>query len=56
MLGREKFLELIASHIKKYGYHITVVKQSELPRFAYSIGLKNIFGFELIFARSKNSI
>lgn len=50
MLGREKFLKLIQSNIETYGYHITIVSMSELPRFAYSIGLKDILGFELILA------
>ena len=50
MLGRENFLKLIQSNIEIHGYHITIVSMSELPRFAYSIGLKDILGFELIFA------
>jgi hypothetical protein len=52
MLGREKFLKLIESNIDKYGYHITIVSMSELPRFAYSIGLKDVLGFEVILAGS----
>jgi hypothetical protein len=47
---RQKFLHLIQSNIDKYGFHITIVDGMIEPRFAYSIGLKESFNFELIFA------
>jgi hypothetical protein len=50
MFGREKFLQLIESNIAKYGYHVTIVSESVLPRFSYSIGLNDTLGFELILA------
>jgi hypothetical protein len=47
---RQKFLLLIESHINNYGFHITIVNNIIEPRFAYSIGLREKFNFELIFA------
>lgn len=44
------FLDKIHSNIQKLGIHITSVKQGVLPRFTYSIGLKEKLGYELIFA------
>ena len=50
METREQFLNEIQSNIKRYGYHVTIVNGKLEPRYAYSIGLKNIIGKELIFA------
>jgi hypothetical protein len=50
MLDKKKFLELIQSNIDKYEFHITTVNSPAEPRYAYTIGLSDLFGFELIFA------
>jgi len=44
-------MDLINSNIQKYGCHIYMVKSgSSLPRFSYSIGLKDILGLDLVLA------
>ncbi len=50
MPQKSLYLNLIQSNIDEYGYHITVVMSKLDPRYAYTIGLTNLFGFELIFA------
>jgi hypothetical protein len=50
MYTRDQFLKLIDTHIKEYGYHITVVTSCPDPRYAYSIGLSDLVNFEIIFA------
>jgi len=45
---REQWLELVGQNIERHGYHVTVVQQSEVPRFAYTIGLRDSLGFELV--------
>ncbi len=50
MSEKNSFLKLINKNISEYGYHITVVSSCCTPRYAYSIGLKEMFGFELVFA------
>ena len=45
-----EFLQKIEENIKKYGYHITLVRDGQNPNFSYTIGLKEVFGFELIIA------
>lgn len=45
-----KFKEIIKNNINKYGYHISVVTSDIQPRYAYTIGLNERLGFELIFA------
>lgn len=47
---RGKFLELIASNIEKYGWHVYVVQQGNCPRYIYTIGLTKKIGFEIIMA------
>jgi hypothetical protein len=42
------------SNIDNRNFHITVVQQSEKPRFAYTIGNRERLRFELIFARDIN--
>jgi hypothetical protein len=43
--------ELILSNIKKNGHHLYVVSgKSPLPRYAYTIGLYNQVGFEIMLA------
>jgi hypothetical protein len=50
MNNKDQFLALIQSNVDKYGYHVTIVYSELEPRYAYTIGLTKIFGFELIFA------
>lgn len=45
-------LETIRRNIKEYGHHIYVVANAPIPRFAYSIGLHESLGFELVMAGS----
>lgn len=40
----------IATDIADFGHHVTVVAQSCIPRFAYTIGLSDKIGSELVFA------
>ncbi len=47
---KSPFLELIRANIEKYGYQITLVTGGEVPRFAYTIGISQKIGAELIFA------
>ncbi|AXT61699.1 DUF4262 domain-containing protein [Aquimarina sp. AD10] len=49
-MRKESFLKEIESNINKYGYHITMVSKGLNPRFAYTIGLVDKFGFEITFA------
>jgi hypothetical protein len=51
MLDSKAFLERIKSHINAHGYHVTtVLGGGPSPRFTYTIGLHEKFGFELAFA------
>jgi len=50
MIERKDFLRRIQSNIDEYGYHVTLVTGMGSPRFAYTIGCKEILGSELIFA------
>jgi hypothetical protein len=47
---RQAILEQIKSSIDLDGFHVRVVEGGPLPRFAYTIGLYERFGFELVFA------
>jgi hypothetical protein len=50
-LDRKSALKLIRKNIDQYGHHIYIVQgKSALPRFAYSIGLTERIGVELILA------
>ena len=42
------YKEVITNNIKSHGWHIYVVQQGECPRYAYTIGLTNRVGFELV--------
>ncbi len=44
------FKELIKDNINKHGYHITIVTDGAEPRYAYTVGVSEKIGFELIFA------
>lgn len=56
MNKKQEFFELIEKNIKKYGYHITFVKGGQNPPFAYTIGLYEKLGFELVVAGDFHSI
>jgi len=45
---RASALERIASNIREYGYHAYHVSGGPLPRFAYTIGLRESMGAELL--------
>lgn len=47
---RELILDRIKLSISRHGYHVTIVQGGPSPRFAYTIGLHEKFGFELVFA------
>lgn len=47
---KNKYLQKIASNISTYGHHIQVIQGGPLPRFAYTVGLNEKYGLELIFA------
>jgi hypothetical protein len=47
---RHNVLETIRSNINTHGFHVTVVQGGPLPRFAYTIGLHEKVGLELVFA------
>lgn len=49
-MERKELLQLIRNNIKQNGYHITFVRDGQNPNFSYTIGLKEVFGFELIIA------
>ncbi|MBO9202785.1 MULTISPECIES: DUF4262 domain-containing protein [Niastella] len=50
MNKKQDFKEIIQSNINQYGYHITVVRSGSQPRYAYTIGLRELLNFELVFA------
>ncbi|MBA9077096.1 DUF4262 domain-containing protein [Rufibacter quisquiliarum] len=50
MIDRVDFFKIVQANIEKDEYHITIVNGIDLPRFAYTIGCKEIFGAEIIFA------
>ncbi|WP_333597401.1 DUF4262 domain-containing protein [Chryseobacterium flavum] len=54
MESKKEFLELIRSNIENNSFHITIVEQSKNPRYAYSIGNYQKYGFELILAGNEN--
>jgi len=50
-MNNNKYIDSIESNIKKCGYHLYMIKDNgPLPRFSYSIGLRNVLGLELILA------
>lgn len=50
MKFQSSFFKTIQQNIKSHGVHITLVKQSSVPRYAYTIGLYPVLGYELILA------
>ena len=49
-IERKMALAKIRSNIDRHGYHIYVIGGDEVPRYAYTIGLLNKLGLELVFA------
>src|SRR5215831_1075095 len=47
---RQAALDLIREHIARSGHHIYVVSGGEIPRFAYTIGVSESIGAELVLA------
>ncbi len=47
---KEEFKRLIKSNIEEYGHHVSIVAGGPDPRYAYTIGLYEKVGFELIIA------
>ncbi len=43
-------LEAIARNISKFGHHLYLIAGAASPRFAYTIGLGETLGFELVLA------
>lgn len=54
MENREIFKEIIRKHIQEKSFHINVVKSSEIPRYAYTIGNFENYNFELIMGGNEN--
>ncbi|SHF10539.1 DUF4262 domain-containing protein [Chryseobacterium vrystaatense] len=54
MKNKKEFLEVITRNIQAKQFHITVVAQSKTPRYAYSVGNYDKYGFELVLAGSEN--
>lgn len=50
MNNREARLQKIRSNITNCGYHLYVISGGVCPRYAYTIGLKDRLGHELVFA------
>ena len=49
-MNKIEWIQTIRTNIERHGYHVTVVQSGLQPRFAYTIGLNELLGFELIFA------
>ena len=49
-LNRNKLTDTIRANIATHGQHLTLVQGGEVPRFAYTIGLLQPVGFELVLA------
>lgn len=50
MNNSEHLLKAIEAGIRQNGYHIVMVNGGQNPHFAYTVGLYNTFGFELVLA------
>lgn len=50
--NRQLMLDLIRKNISRHGYHVNIVAGGTIPRFAYTVGLKDRDGLvaELVFA------
>jgi len=51
-LKRSKALDVIRNNINLHGHHVYVVSSDTVPRFAYTVGLNERLGLELILAGS----
>jgi hypothetical protein len=49
-LDRAKMLDLIERNIQRSGFHLYIVGGGSVPRFAYTIGLRESLGAELVVA------
>lgn len=49
-MEKESFFKIIRSNIEESGYHLNIVSSPTEPRYAYSIGLNEKFGIELMLA------
>ena len=49
-MERVQYIEKIRSNISVYGHHISIVSGGPEPRYAYTIGLTERYGLELILA------
>jgi len=49
---RKMALQLIGSNIARHGHHVYVVSNGPIPRFAYTIGVRNSTGAELVLGGS----
>lgn len=49
-MQKSDFFRRIRANIATHGYHVTVVTGGALPRYAYTIGGKDLVGAEFIFA------
>jgi hypothetical protein len=49
-MHKEQFLERISQNITDHKFHLNIVSSESEPRYVYSIGLSEKFGFELLFA------
>lgn len=47
---KSEYRKLIDNNIDKHGYHLYSIWQGNMPRYMYTIGLKNSFGFEILMA------
>lgn len=52
MTDRAEALQRIRDNIERHGFHIYLVAQDHCPRFAYTIGLLDTLGHELVLAGS----
>src|SRR5687768_8277110 len=50
MLDTSTMLDVIRRNIEEAGFHLYIVMQSSVPRFAYTIGLRDSLGAELVLA------
>ena len=48
--ARDAALRLIRANVAQYGCHIYLVVAEAMPRFAYTVGVREFAGGELIFA------
>lgn len=48
--AKDSALESIQLNVAKYGFHIYLVAGEAIPRFAYTIGISEVIGAELILA------